>query len=353
MLERTSLPEQVVKNIRENIESGRFSQTLPSERVLCRQLRVSRNTLRKALAILSNEGDIVSRRGAPTRILRNPRRTEQISQNSKLVVIVSPTRLVDQRPYNILWIDALRSLLHDEGYTMQVYSDERLLRKFSPNVIHQLIDDLKPACWVLIDSGQTMQKIYQEREQPCIISGLTAEGIDIPNVGIDIKALAHYIFREADRKACKALNFYITQGESPGIQALQESIQTLSKSKAFSHIKIDSIVLHVKDTQELCRHVSHIKNNEQKVGLFILNPMLCITAISEALRIGLNPQNLFIATSYLETVIEYVKPRPASFLFDHQLFARKLHSKIRKIINHETPEPASSMIIPKYNPGEY
>lgn len=58
--------EEVAGQIREQLRQGNFvpGQKLASERELCEQFQVSRNTLREALRSLENAGVLVSRKGA-------------------------------------------------------------------------------------------------------------------------------------------------------------------------------------------------------------------------------------------------------------------------------------------------
>jgi len=58
----------LVKTLRESLLGGRWSHTLPPERELATELRVSRFTLRNALHVLEEEGLIIIAQGKPTRI---------------------------------------------------------------------------------------------------------------------------------------------------------------------------------------------------------------------------------------------------------------------------------------------
>lgn len=58
----------LVKTLRDSLLEGRWSHTLPPERELALELRVSRFTLRNALRVLEEEGIIIIAQGKPTRI---------------------------------------------------------------------------------------------------------------------------------------------------------------------------------------------------------------------------------------------------------------------------------------------
>jgi len=67
------------KTLRREIDGGRFAETqvLPGERALCQLLKVSRTTLRRAIALLIAEGVLFHRHGAGTFIHRATPRVDQ------------------------------------------------------------------------------------------------------------------------------------------------------------------------------------------------------------------------------------------------------------------------------------
>jgi GntR family transcriptional regulator len=59
---------QAAARLRSAIESGAFGKQLPSENELCRQLRVSRSTVRAAVQTLVEQGLLTKQRGTRTRV---------------------------------------------------------------------------------------------------------------------------------------------------------------------------------------------------------------------------------------------------------------------------------------------
>ena len=70
--EGQTLHEHVAHALAERIRAGEWSvgSALPSEHSLCRSYGVSRHTLRHALATLEQNGLILRRQGAPTRVIK-------------------------------------------------------------------------------------------------------------------------------------------------------------------------------------------------------------------------------------------------------------------------------------------
>src|SRR6266446_5357034 len=104
--ERSSLSNQVIKVLRDDLTSGMWSEWLPSERTLCERLRVSRQTIRAALSELRREGLIVVAHGRRSRIvLHND--TEQKRPVSKVVCILSRVPFHMLRPFAMFLVDEI------------------------------------------------------------------------------------------------------------------------------------------------------------------------------------------------------------------------------------------------------
>ena len=62
--------QSVASSLRQEIENGQYSsrQLLPTEQLLCQRFQISRQTVRRALAVLENEGLITRRQGSGSRL---------------------------------------------------------------------------------------------------------------------------------------------------------------------------------------------------------------------------------------------------------------------------------------------
>jgi len=62
--------QTVADSMRQEIESGQYSerQLLPTEQVLCQRFQISRQTVRRALSLLEDEGLITRRQGSGSRL---------------------------------------------------------------------------------------------------------------------------------------------------------------------------------------------------------------------------------------------------------------------------------------------
>lgn len=108
--------EKVIAWIKSQIESGALAQgnRLPSENLLMEQFQVSRQTVRRALEILTEEGVVEGRRGSGTYVSVNTRR-----YTGKEIRVEVMLTCVDTYIFPAL-VRGIESVLSGEGCTMQI-----------------------------------------------------------------------------------------------------------------------------------------------------------------------------------------------------------------------------------------
>ncbi|MFI5911570.1 GntR family transcriptional regulator [Dactylosporangium sp. NPDC051541] len=85
---------QLADLLRERIIDGTFpaGSPLPSEQALCDEHRQSRMTIRRALAVLRDEGLIMKRRGAPSTVRPRPARKALPLRGEQRLISRMPSR---------------------------------------------------------------------------------------------------------------------------------------------------------------------------------------------------------------------------------------------------------------------
>src|SRR3954469_8304301 len=98
---RLSLVAQTAAILKEHLTTSSAGEQLPSERELCTQMGVSRMTLRAALARLTDEKLIKSRKGQRPLIVAQA--TQASTSRSRSVVVLSPVALQRVDPRVLFW----------------------------------------------------------------------------------------------------------------------------------------------------------------------------------------------------------------------------------------------------------
>ncbi|MBT3481502.1 MAG: GntR family transcriptional regulator, partial [Opitutales bacterium] len=159
---RVSLASQTGAFLRERIRNGLWKKWLPSERVLCEELQVSRFTLRAALKELAREGitEAVAQRG--TKILLS-----DITRRNRLNILVgimTPDPLTDVRPHYNLWIGKLRELLLKNEIQFDVIEGHHLYEGSIKKRLERFQSQSPRDCWILHRTTKPIQQWFLDNK---------------------------------------------------------------------------------------------------------------------------------------------------------------------------------------------
>jgi len=181
---------QLVVSLREAIAKGEWRDRLPSERVLAGLLKVSRMTVRKALAQLQSEGAIGPNVGnAQRRIVA--RRTVRTRQEITVSIVRRPDTQV--LPELDLWQLRLQLRLAQLGIASEVlfFSDRQLNSERSNP--QNWITARPHRLWLLIGSSPRLQRWFADhaREQTLVL-GSSSPDTGLSSIDQDYRAVGRH-----------------------------------------------------------------------------------------------------------------------------------------------------------------
>src|ERR1043166_2609986 len=109
--QKQSLVAQTYAILKEQIQSGALARWLPSESELCEQLKVSRRTVRSALAQLEREGLLKGGQGR-RRLVSRPSKKILPPASGNAVVVLTSHPLSGQSSFATSFMDDLREHLN-------------------------------------------------------------------------------------------------------------------------------------------------------------------------------------------------------------------------------------------------
>ena len=115
-----SLVTQTERILTHGILRGTWKFRLPGERPLCRELQISRGTLRAALQALEKQNLIRIHQGLPCEIVQKSRSKARVPMLSR-VGCLTPERLWRLAPFTVIYIDELRYRLQRKGIQLDLY----------------------------------------------------------------------------------------------------------------------------------------------------------------------------------------------------------------------------------------
>lgn len=178
-----SLPQnkssQAAQHLKEQILSGVYENSLPSERLLSEQLLVSRNCIRDALAILTQEEVL-----APP--IQSRRRQILVSKGQVLepketrCIIVSPKAEHNSTEQFLAQLSQLRHILSPSNIQVEVRSSPAFRNNSPAALLEELTESLPNSVWVLYQCPENIQKWFESSKLSCLVLGSTFPEISIP-----------------------------------------------------------------------------------------------------------------------------------------------------------------------------
>ncbi len=192
---RMPLYEMVTNTLMERIKSETIplGESLPSERELCLEFNVSRQTMRNALAQLSLKGFIDSRAGAghfvcnPDDIRRKSNAQKTSVRSTRQIGIICPPKYYLEDPSQWRTLMGIKSRISQEGYSLAMSVSQKDEKNgFLPSYQHWLADgDMEG--YIGISVNAAMQRRLHECGYPALVMGYVWEDISLPSIAVDFR----------------------------------------------------------------------------------------------------------------------------------------------------------------------
>ena len=338
-----TVADQTEEFLREALRSGRWRGHLPSERALALELRVSRPTLRKALAELEGEGRLTKTQGHSRRILT--RKTPGAVAQKQVVMLVGHNELPKDW-YAMGMIETIRRQLANEGVRLELFSSEKLHWANAPAFLNQLVRQYTPQAWVLQSQTDTVQRWFTARGLSAVVLGSPFPGVSLPFVDIDRRAICRHALgvfaRLGHRRICYFSRATDAAGDFLSEQGFEES------RSLFQAVDIQ-VVIHNGTAERLWTAARRWKRqgSERPTALMTSHWEDALVLMVELLTMGIRvPGEVSIISRDPDAVFERIQPRIASYLFDPVRHARAVCRILR------CGKATDRWLIPTFDKGE-
>ncbi len=236
---RAHLYEVVSSKLLERIKSGAIpvGTSLPSERELCLEFNVSRQTMRNALAQLSLKGVIESRAGSGHFACSSdgPRRKANGEKNgariTRQIGVICPPKYYLNDPNQWKTLMGLKGRISQEGYSLAMSVSQKDEKNgFSPCYQHWL-EDGDMAGYIGISVNPAMQRRLHESGYPSLVMGYVWEDIPLPSIAVDFRLvyenILEHLAREGHTRVVTMLNNPDTLFTSKVKEGIARGIQKL------------------------------------------------------------------------------------------------------------------------------
>lgn len=350
-LRREFLKDSAAARMRECISAGLWRGRMPSEAVLCRELHVSRRTVRAAIAQLIREKWLRSQgRGVPATITALQSLETPGAQRS-VVRYLSPRPKEENDHASQVVENAMREYLGKEGFHLEFECRPDLYQRFSASRLAALASQPDTAAWLLLHSTPVMQRWFAARGLPCVVTGSCHEGITLPNVEFDFRASCFHAFHQLLCTRGEHLVMVAPKSLNASEQASVKGF--LDAAKRFHNIKV-SVTRHDGSRTGICRALDQVCDSaERPTGFLVILPEHALTTLGYLHSRGVKiPDDASLICRTSDLFLDFCIPTVAHYAIDCVKFGQSVAALAVDVIRHGPGRWRSVKLLPAFVPGQ-
>jgi DNA-binding LacI/PurR family transcriptional regulator len=324
-----SLATQLAQVLRQGIADGAWDATLPGERQLAAHYRVSRKTVRKALAELRAEGELRTARSRGSEVAAPRGRPRPADPR---IALLLPEPLESSRPFTALWVNRLMALLQEMGHPLQIFHGAKFFGADAARSLARLTAANSARCWILARSNRPLQLWFAASGRPAIIAGSAHPGVALPSVDIDHRALCRHAANLLLRQGHRRLALILEKG---GYGGDVESEEGFREGLAGDAAGAEPLVRTAeRSAPSILRELRHLlARPSPPTGLLLANSYSYLTVHSYLASLGRRvPRDLSLVSRDEETFLRFMYPAPTYYSIAPAKFARALLQGLRRVL---------------------
>lgn len=322
-----TLAAQIASAIESDILAGNQVGWLPGERTLSETHQVSRKTLRKALRILQEKHIIEARHGLGCKILVHGGASSvpDPAPASRGIGLLTPQPVEHLRPYTALWVGELGAMLAEHGERLRVFSGKKYFSGTPARALQRLVAQHPQRCWLLSHSHAKIQQWFARKNIPCIITGTSDPGIDLPSIDLDHRAVCRHAAGVLIRQGHRRIAFINERSNRVG-DAESEAGFLAGVSQSRDENAKALVGHHNGSLSQICRLVDRLLAlPAPPTAFFVVQPLNYLTILTHLARLGLRvPEDVSMMCRDDDAFMEHLCPGPARYACRARLYARKL-----------------------------
>ncbi|MCC5841678.1 MAG: substrate-binding domain-containing protein [Opitutales bacterium] len=344
---RQTLVESVVDVLIAQINSGRWVDYLPGERILCHELQVSRPTLRQALKTLEREGRITGEHGKKRRIT-NDGDADTDNVSNKTIALLSPLHLDALPPFVLFWIDELRSHLAKVGQHLEFHTSSACAAQHPERALEGIVQSNPANLWILLLSSYNVQRWFCEHRIPALITGSCAPDVRLPSIDVDYRAACRHAAGVFHQRGHQQLALIIpAEGLAGDAESEAGFLEGCKNGTA------PLIIRHDGTREHLIRKLeAAFRQKTPPNGFLVARAGHALTVISYLMQRGARiPQECAVISRDDEPFLDFMTPTMARYNTDRVAFARRLSRTVLQMVRAKSLPPHPIRLIPNLVDG--
>lgn len=352
--QRISLLAQTVDSLRNGIAREQWVDFLPPERVLCENLKISRSTLRRAIAKIEDEGLIDA--GGPGRrrgILKKPSVSKESNGvvGAKTIVWLTLLPLSEMPSINLRLIALLHSRLAGHDCMLNVVRmPEKVMANPEEGMAPWLETFAADVCILHWMPEQVQRWFYLHRPTTCIM-GTPAKGVDLASVEVDSYAAMQHAVAMLRRQGHRHLALVRQDQHMVGDDRIERSLLELCKDE------IQASVLSCPQVPELMAHEFEGLFAQTDIALptvlICTSPEMALFALTWLQKYQISvPAQVSIILLRSQPILRYTCPSLAHYVVNEERVVTQLLPRLLDLLQSKACATSHMNLIPEFVLGE-
>jgi DNA-binding LacI/PurR family transcriptional regulator len=348
---RITLVSQTAEALRQEIAAGHWRNQLPGERSLAGQFQIARVTLRTAIQQLRREG-LIQLVGQRYRV-RNPAAARSPRRRSRAVAFLTtiPHHLLPL--FKLAELANLQRLIQDAGLKLEIVFDPRLAEADNPSArLRQLVAATDAACWVLSSCHASVQRWFMEQPVPAIVTGTRHEGIRLPAVDFDNRAIARHAAGTLLARGHRRVALMLPDSGLAGDRATEQGFREAFASG--QHADAEPVVwFHDGTAGGICRALAPFEaGREGPTAVLVSHVQHVLTVLTRLLAHGVHvPREVSLLCLRSDPDLAFLVPSIACYDTDPVLFSQRLGRQTIQLAATGSLRLRQTLIVGRMHPG--
>ena len=346
---RMLLSDQAAAVLRSGIEAERWGDRLPSEAELCRELQVSRVTLRRAIDQMVRERRVEpGGRGRHHRICAK-RATRRSATEGRTLRVLAPYPLPALGSVSHAALVELGARIAAQGYRMEFEHRPMLFNRHRLAELERLDSLPDTAAWLVLYSTEPMQRWFAARGRVTVALGRVHEGIELPCVYPDNKASARHaaglLHRRGHRDAVYLRERFTSLGDRVAAEVFVEEMRRLGG-------RARVVVYDPKETTVGAVVEGLLAERTRPSAIFTSNPDTSLGVLCVLLRAQVKvPEEMALVAGWDDQFLAHTVPSIARYRVEGVALGRKLAQLFTDLLANGPGKARGLGVLPKFVPG--